>query len=1202
MKKPLELLILALLVGSWAFAQNLEGRSNQTAQVKVQTVPPFIKFNASLFQVDGKSFTRTVGVTFALYREENGGVPLWLETQNVVPDKLGRFTVLLGSTRPEGLPFDIFSSGEALWLGITADDGVERPRVLLASVPYSLKAADADTLNGKTAADFVSVRDLASAVPAWPIRCPYLRPCQGTANSQAPAFEATSPVGPSFISDASSGPPLSVNSRDLISNLNAEFVGGVAATSLAQTNAANIFSQSQQFGNGISVLPSGTDAKNGKAQPSGPIDFQTIPANGNGSQSQIFRFLAETKEGSTSPSLDLLFGLGGATPSQTGLGFNPDGTITFASGQTFPPAAIQGLLGGSLGTTSTDPITQPTVYASLYAWQQQAVGSSNASGLQVGPNTVTLTPCPHGVNGTDSWHYVYVSGTGTPEVVLITGGTCVSGGSSGTIEFQAVNAHSPGYSIGTATGGLQEAIIDAVVKSQGTSLARPIVVNPTNYLLRARVSVRANNLSISGFGSILTCAMADTCLMLGDPVAGTFTRITVQGFTFQPGLINGSYPAIEDNANGSRMNNITVIPGTTGKEKLGYLIQVDNDQASNMTQIDPNGQASAMRCDVAFCGAIIYAPGPFSTRSAVGWISDSSLSMQCGTNGVDWESGNSVSISDSVIQGYPQYGVRAGISQGGYGGVKLSNVYEEGGVCPNPLGNVGQAGLIVNGGAAYWSGGEGPSGILPRFANTGQNQWAYYIVPNSATYGSGNPLLAGTAYTDNVTPITITTPDIAGAASFDVLKVAYPSVEGELLHAPNGIMTAPNEGAVAVGVLRSVACSSGLCTFVDATGLNPAPYTVKGGGYFPKLDYWPGSIVLGAIRDGNSNLSTGTLNIDQNFGIGGALVVNSTAGSSGPSIYATQCPTVYGSPVWISCTSDALPPATVYQQESLLLPNEPYRGGQVPASTDLKGRVNFLNSSGRGHVITLVDSNPDKTIATERNRPHNDPGDSYIGLDQGLGDYAGISMGAGASISQYIGNIGDGVNWLERLTASSKTFKVPVTINGNLTVTGHCTGCAGGSGALSSQVGQTTLASLQPGTSVLGFDRDGHLSVSENGAAPVELKKKFAQQFTYTFFDANNPFTTTLQVASIYVNRATPFRIAEIYCEVDSGSALINLQSGGSNILASGLSCSPAGTTSSNFVGGRMPSVPVGAKLNHVTVSIGPSVHRMSVVVKYYEE
>jgi hypothetical protein len=41
----------------------------------------------------------------------------------------------------------------------------------------------------------------------------------------------------------------------------------------------------------------------------------------------------------------------------------------------------------------------------------------------------------------------------------------------------------------------------------------------------------------------------------------------------------------------------------------------------------------------------------------------------------------------------------------------------------------------------------------------------------------------------------------------------------------------------------------------------------------------------------------------------------------------------------------------------------------------------------------------------------------------------GISFGAPGSLSAYNGNVGDGENWKERLTADTKTFNVPVVIH-----------------------------------------------------------------------------------------------------------------------------------------------------------------------------
>jgi hypothetical protein len=119
-------------------------------------VPGVVRFSGVLEDGAGGAalagvLTGVQGVTFALYAEQQGGAPLWLETQNVTADAEGRYTVLLGSQREDGLPLDLFASNEARWLGVRANlpDAIEQARVLLVSVPYALKAADAETLGGQ---------------------------------------------------------------------------------------------------------------------------------------------------------------------------------------------------------------------------------------------------------------------------------------------------------------------------------------------------------------------------------------------------------------------------------------------------------------------------------------------------------------------------------------------------------------------------------------------------------------------------------------------------------------------------------------------------------------------------------------------------------------------------------------------------------------------------------------------------------------------------------------------------------------------------------------------------------------------------------------------------------------------------------------------------------------------------------------------
>jgi len=118
-------------------------------------IPRLIRFSGTLRQYENATPGQTLSLTFGLYKDAQGGAPLWTETQNVQLTASGRYSVLLGATQNEGLPLDLFTGGDARWLGIQVAGEGEQPRVLLVSVPYAMKAADAETLGGKPLSAFV---------------------------------------------------------------------------------------------------------------------------------------------------------------------------------------------------------------------------------------------------------------------------------------------------------------------------------------------------------------------------------------------------------------------------------------------------------------------------------------------------------------------------------------------------------------------------------------------------------------------------------------------------------------------------------------------------------------------------------------------------------------------------------------------------------------------------------------------------------------------------------------------------------------------------------------------------------------------------------------------------------------------------------------------------------------------------------------
>ena len=167
-------------------------------------VPPVVKFGGVLTDVNGKSLAGTVGVTFSIYKDQEGGAPLWMETQNVQPDKAGHYSVMLGSATSQGLPASTFASGEARWLGVQVQGQAEQARTVLMSVPYALKAADAETIGGLPPSAFLKASAPGSATASNSSQTLTGVTGSGTANRITKWLSSTK-LGNSNIFDGSTG-------------------------------------------------------------------------------------------------------------------------------------------------------------------------------------------------------------------------------------------------------------------------------------------------------------------------------------------------------------------------------------------------------------------------------------------------------------------------------------------------------------------------------------------------------------------------------------------------------------------------------------------------------------------------------------------------------------------------------------------------------------------------------------------------------------------------------------------------------------------------------------------------------------------------------------------------------------------------------------------------------------------------------------
>jgi trimeric autotransporter adhesin len=341
------LLVIFLVTLSTVF---LDAQDSPTAAAG----PHLVNFTGKISVARGEPAHSVEGITFAIYKDQSGGAPLWLETQSVAVDAKGAFTVQLGATRNEGLPVDVFDVKESRWLGVRVGGQEEQPRALLLSVPYALKAADSETLGGFPASAFM----LAGA--------PKL-PSTNAASGNPSSFEQSALTPTVSGTGTTSFLPLWTNTTGGLGNsVLFQSGSGSAAKIGVNTNAPSATLDVQGTGNirGQLTMPSAGIANAAGGKKSFPIDLRASAFNSatSAAVAQNFLWQAEPANNNTSNpsgSLNLLFGAGTSLPVETGLKIASNGQITFAPGQSFP--------GGGTGVTSVGlsaPSTDFTVSGS----------------------------------------------------------------------------------------------------------------------------------------------------------------------------------------------------------------------------------------------------------------------------------------------------------------------------------------------------------------------------------------------------------------------------------------------------------------------------------------------------------------------------------------------------------------------------------------------------------------------------------------------------------------------------------------------------------------------------------------------------------------------------------------------------------------------------------------------------------------------
>jgi hypothetical protein len=368
--KPSKLLLLSLTLLLALPAAPQQARSNIAASAST-AVPPLIPYSGVVNTVPGAQPAGSASVTFLIYKDEQGGEPLFTETQAVALDVTGHYNAQLGATLTNGIPMNLFATGEARWLEVQVAGEPQQPRVLLVSVPYALKAADAATLGGLPPSAFVLARsssDAASAVsPAITPNVTSNVTTTGGIAGYIPKFSGASSVVDSSIFLNATG-QVGIGTTTPTATLNVQGTMTVSGDSTYQ---------------GSLVLPAMGTATASTAYKSSLMKFYTSAYNSSSKTvvSPRFEWQAEPGNNNTAAptvTLKLLSSTTTASPMQTGFYFNADGTIHFAPGQTFPGGTGTGTITGvTAGTALTGGGTSGNVTLKLDTTKVPLLAANN---------------------------------------------------------------------------------------------------------------------------------------------------------------------------------------------------------------------------------------------------------------------------------------------------------------------------------------------------------------------------------------------------------------------------------------------------------------------------------------------------------------------------------------------------------------------------------------------------------------------------------------------------------------------------------------------------------------------------------------------------------------------------------------------------------------------------------------------------------
>jgi len=399
---------------------------------------------------------------------------------------------------------------------------------------------------------------------------------------------------------------------------------------------------------------------------------------------------------------------------------------------------------------------------------------------------------------------------------------------------------------------------------------------------------------------------------------------------------------------------------------------------------------------------MIYGDG---TNSAA--IGDIEGNYMNGADGINWESGNGLTLKANVFQNWFRYpwryrsGLQAPTNLGAnyYEGAaaKVNPDFGVAGYADDTGPQVGLSGTVVEYSPSPERGIVGLVGH--RFSNTGGSVYTYYIVGHDGIGHATKPLFIGDAATNGVTNFTILFLQF-GAATYDVLR-SGPAVNDGTDAAPYGT----GNWAVSTGIV----CAANPCSFVE-TFAGPTAYTVtsevQSQSYTPVIAYWPVPLFISG--------DTGAPRVYRGPGVRG--LVNSTNQTTSTSYYDGIFTSEVGGPgnitgmriLHLAPLKASANAANTNPGAMILNPDAGGPNGMI----NRKGRINMPSLSFQGGatwanncMYQVYDSEANKTLATAGHQPFLNSNDTCMGYDT---NFQWLAFQGGAhAISFYVNHAFD---------------------------------------------------------------------------------------------------------------------------------------------------------------------------------------------------